>query len=239
MSNNNHYGCLLIHGFGGIPQEMGPLGKFLERNGYAVQLVQLAGHGQDSSRAGSVSWQDWLTSVRDGYQLLSEQADRIFFLGHSTGGLLALMAAGELPSAGVVGFAPICMFNRAQKAVIKLSRFVKKYPPVPGYYSPDGEGLRIKFYRPYGRSLQELNKLVEIVPECLKNVRIPILVFYGGRDLSVSPASGERLAALLPNTTLQRVVDARLSHQLMFPLEDNRIWLKTLNFLNTLKSLDT
>jgi len=37
-------GCLLMHGFTAMPEEMQPLGEFLASGGYSVLGMRLAGH---------------------------------------------------------------------------------------------------------------------------------------------------------------------------------------------------
>ena len=99
----NETGCLLIHGFTGAPAEMHPLGQFLSGNGYSVMGIRLAGHGTDITDMNRMYWKDWSASVLDGWHLLGSATKRIFLIGLSMGGALALYHASFLPTAGVVG----------------------------------------------------------------------------------------------------------------------------------------
>ncbi len=47
-------------------------------------------------------WQDWVTSVEDGYYLLKGWVDQVFVVGLSMGGILSLLFASQHPVSGVV-----------------------------------------------------------------------------------------------------------------------------------------
>jgi carboxylesterase len=231
MEKKGKTGCLLVHGFGGIPQEMHPLGKFLEGHGFIVKLVQLAGHGSDFHSASMVSWRDWLNSLEAGYSKLAEDVEEIFLLGHSTGGLLALLLSARYPVRGVVGFAPIIEFNLWQRAAYWASRRFKRLPPTLGFYSPDGERLRITLTQVPPSAVAALKDLVDYAPVELTKVSSPVLVFYGGLDLSIRASSGKKLVNLLENTKVQQVFIPNADHLLMFPRYKTLVWYKTLAFL--------
>ncbi len=98
----NKTGCLMIHGFTGSPTETRWMGEFLAAQGYTVLGVRLAGHGTKPEDLNRARWQDWLANVEDGWQLLQGATERIFVIGLSMGGVLALSLAAKYPAAGVV-----------------------------------------------------------------------------------------------------------------------------------------
>jgi carboxylesterase len=81
----NKIGCLLVHGFTGSPKEMHWMGEYLESQGYTVLGIRLAGHATCLEDMSRMTWQDWATSVEDGYHLLKGCVDRIFIIGLSMG----------------------------------------------------------------------------------------------------------------------------------------------------------
>jgi carboxylesterase len=224
-------GCLLVHGFGGIPQEMLPLGKFLEGRGYYVRLVQLPGHGMDAGNAGMITWHAWLDSVQAGFERMAGEVDEIFLLGHSMGGLLALLLSARYPVRGVVGFAPICTFNTLQKSVLWVSGRLNRDLPTLGFHSPDGENLRIHLTSIPASAVKELHELVTTSAGELDKVRAPVLLFYGGLDLSVSASSGSRLETLLSNAKVEKFVLPWADHLLMLPRHRSKVWGRTLSFI--------
>ena len=101
---------LLIHGMTGAPGEMKFLAKRLHRRGLSVYAPLLAGHGLDEANLLNSTWEDWLASVREGFQDLKSDHDEIFVAGICVGGALGLALAAEDPS--VAGSAVYSMTYR-------------------------------------------------------------------------------------------------------------------------------
>ncbi len=91
-------GILLIHGLTGTPSEMRFVGKALNRAGYTVLGMQLAGHCGTEADLLATGWRDWYASVREAADRLSTQVDRLFVGGLSMGALLALKLAVDRPT---------------------------------------------------------------------------------------------------------------------------------------------
>jgi carboxylesterase len=90
-------GILLIHGLAGTPAEMRMVGKGLNRVGFTVVGVQLAGHcGSEEDLLGT-TWEDWYASVEAAAAELRGRVDRLFVAGLSMGALLALRLAAIRP----------------------------------------------------------------------------------------------------------------------------------------------
>ena len=98
-------GVLLIHGFTGLPAELFLLGEFLNRQGFTVLCMRLAGHGTDENDLMRTTKGDWFNSVLDGLAILRGACDEIFVVGHSMGGLLTLKLASERDVAKIVTLA--------------------------------------------------------------------------------------------------------------------------------------
>lgn len=89
-------GILLVHGLTGTPNEMRLLGKGLQRAGFTVYGVQLAGHCGTQEDLVATRWQDWAASVHAGAERLHARVDRLVVMGLSMGAVLALeLAAGR------------------------------------------------------------------------------------------------------------------------------------------------
>ncbi|MGA9422733.1 MAG: alpha/beta fold hydrolase [Rhodanobacteraceae bacterium] len=100
-------GVLLIHGLTGTPTEMLLFGKGLQRAGFSVHGMQLAGHcGNVNDLLGS-GWRDWYASVEAAAMQLRRRVDHLFVAGLSMGALLSLLLAAEHPQwvdgVGVLG----------------------------------------------------------------------------------------------------------------------------------------
>lgn len=90
-------GVLLIHGLTGTPTEMRFVGKGLNRNGFTVYGMQLAGHCGDEADLLATGRQDWYRSVVGAAEKLRGGVDHLFVAGLSMGALLALKLAADRP----------------------------------------------------------------------------------------------------------------------------------------------
>jgi carboxylesterase len=101
------HGVLLIHGLTGTPAEMRLFGKGLNRAGFTVHGMQLAGHCGSEADLLATHWRDWYASVEQAAAQLRPHVDRLFVAGLSMGALLALLLAAEQPcwvdGVGVLG----------------------------------------------------------------------------------------------------------------------------------------
>jgi carboxylesterase len=88
---------LLIHGLTGTPTEMRFVAKGLNRNGFTVHAMQLAGHCGDEEDLLKTGWRDWYQSVCDAADRLRGEVDQMFVAGLSMGALLALKLAADRP----------------------------------------------------------------------------------------------------------------------------------------------
>jgi carboxylesterase len=90
-------GVLLIHGLTGTPTEMRFVAKGLNRNGFTVYGMQLAGHCGSEEDLLKTGWHDWYASVCEAADRLRKDVDHMFVAGLSMGALLALKLAADRP----------------------------------------------------------------------------------------------------------------------------------------------
>ena len=90
-------GVLLVHGLTGTPAEMRVLGKGLNRQGFTVYSVQLAGHCGEMADLVDTRWGDWLASVESGLDRFADHVDQVVVSGLSMGALLSLAIAEKRP----------------------------------------------------------------------------------------------------------------------------------------------
>ncbi|MEW6443545.1 MAG: alpha/beta fold hydrolase [bacterium] len=87
-------GCLLLHGLTGTAEEMRYLGSRLhDSNGFSVLGVLMAGHGSGPEAFDRHGWRDWYRSAQEGLASLRNHCSRVFVVGFSMGGLIALLLA--------------------------------------------------------------------------------------------------------------------------------------------------
>jgi esterase/lipase len=89
-------GILLSHGFLASPYIMRSLAEDFAQAGFLVRAILLPGHGTNFKELDHYTWQDWLATVRFGYESLSNDCEEIYLCGFSAGATLSLILALEL-----------------------------------------------------------------------------------------------------------------------------------------------
>jgi carboxylesterase len=184
-------GCLLVHGFTGAPKEMRWMGEYLAREGFSTLGVRLTGHAtrpQDMARS---RYTDWIASVEDGYHLLSGAADRIYLVGLSMGGVLALLMASRLPVKGLVAMStPYKLPDDPRLPYAKYLALLKPYlpknarglPPDTGWFDKAAWKEHISYPENPLRSITELVLLLDEMRHALPAVRVPALLVHSHDD---------------------------------------------------------
>ncbi|TAN04714.1 MAG: alpha/beta fold hydrolase [Rhodanobacteraceae bacterium] len=202
-------GVLLIHGLTGTPAEMRFVGKGLNRAGFTVYGMQLAGHCGSEADLLKTGWRDWARSVREGADRLRRDVDHLFVAGLSMGSVLALNLAIERPQwvdgLGLYGstlFYDGWTIPRMARlsfmlplvcgvGLFKQRRFMESFP-----YGIKDERVRLRIAgamldgqsdaaglpgNPWP-SLAEFHKLVWHVRPRLQDVRVPALLMHAADD---------------------------------------------------------
>ncbi len=203
----NRTGILLIHGFTGAPKEMRWMGEYLNQQGYTCLGIRLAGHATQPEDMIRSRLTDWTASVEDGYNLLRDSTDRVFFVGLSMGGILSLLMSSRLEAQGVVAMStPYELPGGVEKYptwLFKLySRFQKYLPKsneTPGESWFDKEAYRSHISYPFNptRSAAELKDLLKEMRAALPQVQTPTLLIHSKDDHYVLPENMERIYAAL------------------------------------------
>jgi carboxylesterase len=196
----NRVGCLLVHGFTGAPKEMRWMGEYLDKQGYSVLGVRLAGHATQVEDMIRMHWQDWLASVEDGYHLLKGCVDQVFVIGLSMGGILSLIFASQHTVSGVVAMStPYSLPNDPRLPLLNifagLVPKIKKGPP--DWQNPDAAKDHVEYpYHPT-RGVVQLRDLLAVMRSALPSVRVPTLIIQSKKDGSVPPHDAEKIIATI------------------------------------------
>jgi len=198
----NTLGIVLVHGFLASPAELRELGEKLAARGHPVIGVRLAGHGTSPWDLRDRTWQDWLESVRRGYQIMKGLTERVCLIWFSTGGSLALCLAAERPDglAGVVAIsAPVRFRNRnlifvpVIHGANRLTRWASSLEGVMPFRENESEHPDINYRHIPIRGLFELRRLVAELARRLGDIACPIAVIQGSDDRVVDPRSARMI----------------------------------------------
>ncbi|MDJ0957527.1 MAG: alpha/beta fold hydrolase [Arenicellales bacterium] len=215
----NGIGVILVHGFLASPAQVREFGEQLARGGYTVLGVRLKGHGTSPWDLRERSWEDWFGSLNRGYETMATLSDRVFLVGFSTGGALALRLAADQPEqlAGVAAVSVPLKFQNKNMVFVplmhsanQLVRWMSAYEGIMPFRPNDSEQPEINYKHMPIRGLYELRRMMDALQSHLKDVRCPVLLLQGNGDPVVSPNSAELLYDGLEqaNRTL-KVIEAK------------------------------
>lgn len=189
------YGVLLVHGLLASPAELRDYGEYLVKQGYTVLGIRLKGHGTSPHALRDQSWEDWYGCVQRGFNILKVHCPRIFVVGFSTGGALALKLAAEHhpEMVGVIAVSvPLKFVNPAFMLVPllhgtnKLVGWVSAFEGVKPFIDNEPEHPTINYRNTPVRALYELRLLIAQFDEWLPKISMPVLILYGDEDPIVS-----------------------------------------------------
>jgi len=191
-------GVVLVHGLLASPAELKDMGQRLAALGHPVLGVRLKGHGTSPWDLRECSWQDWLASVRRGYEIMSHLTQEVLIVGFATGASLALHLAASHPP-GLVGVVSVSApLNFRPRSVAfaslihglnKLSEWVYVQDGVKPFLPRDPEHPDIDYRNMPVRGLIELRKVADELNRCLPQVVCPVTIIQGTEDPIVDPAS--------------------------------------------------
>ena len=210
LGDSSKPACLLIHGFTGTPKEMRWMGEFLNQQGYTCLGIRLAGHATNPENMIRSRWTDWVASVEDGYQLLQGITDKVFLIGLSMGGVLALLMSTQLVPRvkGVIAMStpsrlptdyPI-WFIELISSVIRY-RPKSKEPPGSGWFDKAAYKDHVAYVNNPVRSTAELKKLILEMRAALPEVNVPVLLMHSKDEKYISPDNMEDIYKELINTS--------------------------------------
>ncbi len=190
-------GILLIHGYLAAPEEIRELADYLYRSGYNVYGVRLRGHGTSPEDLASRTWEEWLKSVRRGYVVLTNSVKDMAIAGFSTGAGLALLhASAQDDYSCVISIcAPLKLANIGSglaSSVVRWNKFLKRVNIQKGkmeFVRNEPKNPHINYFRNPVSGVWELEKLMKIVENNLKDIKMPALVIQGNNDPVVNPES--------------------------------------------------
>lgn len=189
----NKTGCLIIHGFAGNLKEIELLENYLSQKGYITLCPKLPGHTENKKDLLKADYKQWINTVKEAYEQLSQKCDLIVLIGFSMGGLLNIqclteLANGKISNAKMEKTLLITLntpiFHWDFKIIVaNLLHDIKskKFENFRFY-------LEVSFRIPILALLQFKSLLINTKP-LLKNITCPIFVVQGMLDDTVQKRS--------------------------------------------------
>jgi carboxylesterase len=230
-------GCLLIHGFAGMPTEMRGLGDYLHAQGYTVHGVRLHGHGGDPAALRGIGWREWLASAEAGLTRLRARCTSVVVVGFSLGGALAALLTQTYAFERLALLAmPLRLGDDWRLRLLPVLRYA-----VPWFYplkdadlsdpfieqrirefAPDADlsdpnvcdEIRNSVRIPLG-AVDEMQKALRRAQTRLPQVQMPALVMQGHNDEVIPSNSADEVMRRLGSPDKQLVWWENTTHQML------------------------
>lgn len=229
----NKTGCLMIHGFTGTPKEMRWMGEYLNKKGYSVYGVRLAGHATNLSDMIRSRWQDWVISVEEGIDILKSECSQVFCVGLSMGGILSLIAAERYDINGC-----ICMSTPYEVSRDWRLHFAKPLsliiPSVAKGKSETKNKEAAASHLDYPvyptRSIAELHSLQKEMQRILPIIRKPVLLMHSKSD-GLSYTNSEKIFQQLTCKEKELFLIEKSGHIITEDIERMQVYQKAEGFI--------
>lgn len=187
----NEIGVIVVHGITVSPSYMKGVIEPLHKAGFSIFAPVLAGHGSKQEDLKNYSYQDWIKSVENAHNVLTDMGcTKIFVVGHSMGGLMASYLAEHQKVEGLVTISmPYYIFGYLKTKL--FSRFFKnKYAQMNEAPIPEG---MYRYEKMSGKSAGDLLKAMKVINTDLAKVVCPAIVVQGREDKTVIPSSAKHI----------------------------------------------
>ncbi len=231
-------GCLMTHGFTASPQEVSWMGYELNKLGYTVLSVRLAGHATSLADLARMRWQDWLHSVEDGYHQLAGHCKEIVPIGISLGGALSLKLAAHNPVRAVIGISTPYRLNLPAPALLKAASLIVPYKRKgPPDWNREGALEERVHYEAYPlRAIAETALVLDDLRPELSSIRCPVLLMHSNRDDFVTPDNMDYLYTSLGSTVKKKRSFERSNHILTCDVDREEVLAAAVEFLQELST---
>jgi carboxylesterase len=234
-------GCLLLHGAGGgTTWDLKEFANVLqERTGMTVWLPALKGFGTTPEDLYEVTFDDWLANSIEGVEKLQHTCDQICIVGHSMGGLLALITASKREGidAIVTWAAPFGVQSRMLSILPVITRIPLLKRIVPETYpTPTPDWLREQGWIGYDFVPTSLGYIaleaMKRLKESLKDVTCPVLLVQGSVDQAVSHNSARKIHDKITSKKKEFWIIEGAAHPIMNELKyKDELFSRTISFL--------
>ncbi len=203
------HGIVLVHGVLASPVELKDFAYRLVGEGHPVFCVRLKGHATAPEDLHDRSWQEWLASVRRGFEIMSHFAQDVSVVGFASGASLALLLAAENPKGlamAIAVSAPLKFRERSLRyaPALNLANTVGKFFYMQNGIKPFQQGQpehpEFEHDKMPVRALAELHKIADTLHQLLPQVSCPVMILHGSNDPFADPTSASLIHERLGST---------------------------------------
>ncbi|PTX59604.1 carboxylesterase [Melghirimyces profundicolus] len=225
-------GYLLLHGFAGSPDDLGPLPEMLKKDGGTLHCPLLAGHGSGRDHMKSATWKDWVASAENALDQLKPLSSEVNVIGFSMGALIGVVLARHHPVDRLVLLSPPTLPNPREL-------FRGMTDVVKGQLKATDSAASMAYLKEYFRRLtrspmhaiNELYELIKAVEPLYDELEVPTLILQGQKDDLTHPKGARRIHSRLPAREKKLVLLPRSRHLICADCEVDRVMEEIRAFL--------
>jgi carboxylesterase len=232
-------GLLMLHGFTASPFEFKEFSEvFIEKN-FSISVPLLRGHGKKVEELENCQWYQWFEDAKKALFDLRKSCKKVFVIGQSMGGTLALHLAAHYQIEGLVLLAPGLFLKQKGSALLPAISGLKKYINKKGGPDIKNEVSRAKavsYDKTPVRGIIELNKLFAHVKHDLPEIYVPTLIFHSKQDHVIDYKSSEYIYKNILSKEKRILTLTNSFHVLSLDNDKNIIKKETMNFISRMLS---
>lgn len=229
---------LLLHGWGASAESLRFLASGVATAGYSALSPTYPGHGTDILDMMRTGPCDWLESATDALSALSGRYGRVYVLGVSMGGCLALQLASLMPDtvAGVVTVNAPVFLGRPSYVKALLSGTLDGTVAFAEEPSFIGEPVQeITYGHRSRKSGIDLITMAALSWEVLPLVQAPLLIFQSVLDRQVSKESAVEILAFAGSKTKTIVWLENSYHASQLDLDKEILIARSIDFAKSVE----
>ena len=229
---------IFIHGFMGSPDQFEDLAEAVHKIGCAHMSVLLPGHGASVKEFARFGIKDWQRHVQKEINKVKHEYKKIFLVGHSMGGLLALNASLIKGSniSGVVLISTPLKINWLHPKFLWLKLCLELFPKdneiKAAYIKAKSIGnSELLLYPLTIKPIFSFFKLTRQTGKRLPGISVPVYMFHSKNDETVSFKSAGLLYKGLRNTKRTAITLDKSWHAFYYGDEREIIKTKLIEFI--------
>jgi carboxylesterase len=230
-------GLLMLHGFTASPYEFKDFSKDFVSDGFSLSIPLLSGHGKKVEDLKNCLWYQWFEDAKNALFELRKNCEKVFVVGQSMGGTLALHLAAHYQVEGIVLLAPGLFLKQKGSSFLPFLSTFKNYlnkkegPDIKNNFS---RAKAVAFDKTPLKGIIELKQLFSHVEKDLPEVYAPTLLFHSLEDHVIDYRSSEFIYKHISSKNKRILTLKNSYHVLTLDNEKNIIKKETKKFISRL-----
>jgi len=181
--DDKQIGFIVIHGFTSTTASMHYIALRLFEMGYHIELPTLSGHASEPDDLRRIKWEHWIDDIQKTWFHLRKRVDKIYLIGLSMGGTLALNYSIKIPFISGIVLINHALFMNHLK--YRATPFLKNFI---GYAKGIGSDILDKSVHEiaYDKipivAIEQLLDLCRDTEDKIFLVKTPVLIFKSMKD---------------------------------------------------------